>query len=317
MSKILYLYDKDTKQYIAEKTATFCKKTFADTGEKVYISCENSTEVAPDFEPYMTAFFDESEGKWYKKPNVLYKKLWDFNGVEYSEIYESEQENFTDIAPPSDALDGCFFDGKEWHKKSGINTKKSEIIEKIFSLYNEAIKIRVKNGVDFTISLSSSDGEALLKIISNSVGSYTDENKAREVFSFFAEENLNGIKTQHETRMYAWLWQYLFGELPFIYQKLSQLKKNLLMLVDSCKSVEDVEAIDVSFPAGFCIDISETMRYILSREKDEINGEEIIIPDFIKSSIQGMNREIFYQVAAKDISKEIYDIVNKSFLSKN
>jgi hypothetical protein len=135
-----------------------------------------------------------------------------------------------------------FEQATEWIKSNSLDydienlcTKtKQQIKNKIDDLYSKSLILHIQNGFAFDIDLRSKDGDNLLAIINNSLGSYTDVVKGKKVVEFFITIQEGFAQTQISCRCLNWIWQYIFEELLAYVKATKQLKENLIAKIDSC-----------------------------------------------------------------------------------
>ena len=114
-----------------------------------------------------------------------------------------------------------------------IKAEKRKLVD---DLYSKALILQIENGFTFQIDLRSKYGDQLLNIIANSIGSYVDEFKSRQVITFFVNIEENNKQKQIYISCYNWIWQYIFEELLFYIKATKQLKESFIAVIENSTS---------------------------------------------------------------------------------
>ena len=178
--------------------------------------------------------------------------------------------------------------------------------------------LQIQNGFAFNIDLRSKDGDNLLAIINNSLGSYTDEIKGKKVVEFFITIQEGLAQTQISCRCLNWIWQYIFEELLAYVKATKQLKENLIAKIDSCSSLEELQKMELNFykPNGLTIDSSDTIQTLLMTSTDfDSNGNVINIPQYAIDAIRSANRKLFGYVSQSQAENNIKSSINQSWFT--
>ena len=192
---------------------------------------------------------------------------------------------------------------------------KAEKLKLVDNLYSKASILQIENGFTFQVDLRSKDGEQLLKIIENSIGSYQDDILGKEVVSFFITITENQNQQQIFCSCYNWIWQYIFEELLFYTKELKQLKENFIADIKN-STAKELKNIEFSFTkeSGVKINVSKTIQKLLEMTSDlDLKGNVIVIPQFVKDAIRKVNRELFKYSNPEEIQKNITTIINNSW----
>lgn len=219
-----------------------------------------------------------------------------------------------------------FEQATEWLKSNSLDydienlcTKtKQQIKNKIDDLYSKSLILHIQNGFAFTVDLRSKDGDNLLAIINNSLGSYTDEIKGKKAEEFFITIQEGSAQKQISCRCLNWIWQYVFEELLVYVKATKQLKENLIAKIDSCSSLEELQKMELNFykPDGLTIDISDTIQTLLMTSTDfDSNGNVIKIPQYAIDAIRNANRELFRYVSQSQAENNIKSSINQSWFT--
>jgi|688.fasta_scaffold330359_2 hypothetical protein len=193
-----------------------------------------------------------------------------------------------------------------------IKAEKRKLVD---DLYSKALILQIENGFTFQIDLRSKYGDQLLNIIANSIGSYVDEFKSRQVITFFVNIEENNKQKQIYISCYNWIWQYIFEELLFYIKATKQLKESFIAVIENSTSKE-LKEIQFNFTKenGIKINVSKTIQQLLEIVDDvDPVGNIITIPEFVKEAIRRTNRELFKYAEQEAIKISINEIINKSW----
>jgi hypothetical protein len=215
----------------------------------------------------------------------------------------------------------------EWMQANGVNynfenfknkllaVAKAEKLKLVDYLYSKALILQIENGFTFQVDLRSKYGEQLLKIIENSIGSYTDEFKSKQIITFFVNIEENNKQKQINCACYNWIWQYIFEDLLFYVKELKQLKENFIANIKN-STAKELEEIEFNFTKenGIKINISKTIQKLLEITSDiDLKGNVIVIPEFVKNAIRKVNRELFKYSEEEEIKNGIDIIIKESW----
>lgn len=197
-------------------------------------------------------------------------------------------------------------------EKSRLIDEKRKLVD---NLYSKALILQIENGFTFSIDLRSKYGAELLNIITNSIGSYADEFKSKQVITFFVNIEENNKQKQIYCACYNWIWQYIFEELLFYVKTIKQLKENFIAVIEN-STPEELKEIEFNFTKenGIKINVSKTIQKLLEITSDvDSKGNTIAIPEFVKEAIRKTNRELFRYSEQEEIKTNINAIINKSW----
>lgn len=193
-----------------------------------------------------------------------------------------------------------------------IKAEKRKLVD---DLYSQALILQIENGFTFQIDLRSKYGAELLNIIANSIGSYADEFKSKQVITFFVNIEENNKQKQIYCACYNWIWQYIFEELLFYVKTIKQLKENFIAVIEN-STAKELKEIEFNFTKenGIKINVSKTIQKLLEITSDvDSKGSVIVIPEFVKEAIRKTNRELFKYSEQEEIKTNINTIINKSW----
>lgn len=193
-----------------------------------------------------------------------------------------------------------------------IKAEKRKLVD---DLYSQALILQIENGFTFSIDLRSKYGAELLNIIANSIGSYADEFKSKQVITFFVNIEENNKQKQIYCACYNWIWQYIFEELLFYVKTIKQLKENFIAVIEN-STAKELKEIEFNFTKenGIKINVSKTIQKLLEITSDvDSKGNVIVIPEFVKEAIRKTNRELFKYSEQEEIKTNINTIINKSW----
>ena len=193
-----------------------------------------------------------------------------------------------------------------------VKAEKRKLVD---DLYSKALILQIENGFTFQIDLRSKDGTELLNIVKNSIGSYTDEFKSRQIITFFVNIDENNKQKQINCACYNWIWQYIFEDLLFYVKELKQLKENFIANIEN-STAKELKEIKFNFTKenGVKINISKTIQKLLEITSDvNLEGNVIVIPEFVKDAIRKVNRELFKYSEEEKIKNSINTIIKESW----
>ena len=193
-----------------------------------------------------------------------------------------------------------------------VKAEKRKLVD---DLYSKALILQIENGFTFQIDLRSKYGAELLNIIANSIGSYADEFKSKQVITFFVNIEENNKQKQIYCACYNWIWQYIFEELLLYIKRVKQLKENFIVVIEN-STAKELKEIEFNFikENGIKINVSKTIQKLLEITSDvDSKGNTIIIPEFVKEAIRKTNRELFKYSEQEEIKKSIDTVINKSW----
>lgn len=192
---------------------------------------------------------------------------------------------------------------------------RAQKINLVDELYSKALILQIENGFTFQIDLRTKYGAELLSIIQNSIGSYTDENKSKQITTFFISIDENYKQKQIYCACYNWIWQYIFEELLFYVKTTKQLKENYISAINnySYKELKNL-SFDFPKPEGIKINVSKTIQELLTISNDiTLDGNKIIVPEYVKEAIRRVNRELFRYAKEEELKAYINNVINKSW----
>lgn len=193
-----------------------------------------------------------------------------------------------------------------------VKAEKRKLVD---DLYSKALILQIENGFTFSIDLRAKYGNELLNIIANSIGSYTDEVKSKQITTFFINIEENNKQKQIYCACYNWIWQYIFEELLLYIKRIKQLKENFIVVIEN-STAKELKEIEFNFikENGIKINVSKTIQKLLEITSDvDSKGNTIIIPEFVKEAIRKTNRELFKYSEQEEIKKSIDTVINKSW----
>lgn len=193
-----------------------------------------------------------------------------------------------------------------------VKAEKRKLVD---NLYSKALILQIENGFTFQIDLRSKYGAELLNIIANSIGSYADEFKSKQVITFFVNIEENNKQKQIYCACYNWIWQYIFEELLLYIKRIKQLKESFIAVIEN-STAKELKEIEFNFTKenGIKINVSKTIQELLEITSDvDSKGNAIIIPEFVKEAIRKTNRELFKYSEQEEIKKSIDTVINKSW----
>lgn len=193
-----------------------------------------------------------------------------------------------------------------------IKAEKRKLVD---DLYSQALILQIENGFTFQIDLRSKYGAELLNIIANSIGSYADEFKSKQIITFFVNIEENNKQKQIYCACYNWIWQYIFEELLFYVKTTKQLKENYISAINnySYKELKNL-SFDFPKPEGIKINVSKTIQELLTISNDiTLDGNKIIVPEYVKEAIRRVNRELFRYAKEEELKAYINNVINKSW----
>jgi hypothetical protein len=219
-----------------------------------------------------------------------------------------------------------FEQATEWIKSNSLDydiknlctRAKQQIKNKIDDLYSKSLILHIQNGFAFAVDLRSKDGDNLMAIVNNSLGSYTDVVKGKKAVEFFITIQEGSAQKQISCRCLNWIWQYIFEELLVYVKTTKQLKENLIATIDSCNTIEELQEVQLNFykPDGITLDISATIQTLLMTVSDlDSNGNVIKIPQYAIDAIRNVNRELFRYVSQSQAEDNIKSSINKSWFT--
>lgn len=188
-------------------------------------------------------------------------------------------------------------------------------IKELDDYYSKALILQIENGFTFQVDLRSKYGAELLNIISSSIGSYNDEIKGKQIAIFFINIEENNKQTQIYCGCLNWIWQYIFEELLLYVKTTKQLKENYISVINNLTRKE-LKNLSFDFPKaeGIKINVSKTVQELLKISNDStLDGNKIIVPEYIKEAIRRVNRELFRYVNEEELKTYINNIINKSW----
>jgi len=188
-------------------------------------------------------------------------------------------------------------------------------IKELDDYYSKALILQIENGFTFQVDLRSKYGAELLNIISNSIGSYNDEIKGKQIAIFFINIEENNKQTQIYCGCLNWIWQYIFEELLFYVKTTKQLKENYISAINnySYKELKNL-SFDFPKPEGIKINVSKTVQELLKISNDNaLDGNKIIVPEYVKEAIRRVNRELFRYANEEELKAYINNVINKSW----
>ena len=197
-------------------------------------------------------------------------------------------------------------------EKSKLIDEKRKLVD---DLYSKALILQIENGFTFSIDLRAKYGNELLNIILNSIGSYTDEVKSKQITTFFVNINENNESKQIYCACYNWIWQYIFEELLFYIKTIKQLKENFIAVIEN-STIEELKEIKFNFikENGIKLNVSETLEKLLKIVSDvNSEGNVIVIPEFVKEAIKKTDKKFFRYSEQKQIKTSIDTVINKSW----
>lgn len=193
-----------------------------------------------------------------------------------------------------------------------VKAEKRKLVD---DLYSKALILQIENGFTFQIDLRSKYGAELLNIITNSIGSYADEFKSKQITTFFVNIEEDNKQKQIYCACYNWIWQYIFEELLLYIKRIKQLKENFIANIEN-STAKELKEIEFNFTKenGIKINVSKTIQKLLEITSDvDSKGNAIIIPEFVKEAIRKTNRELFKYSEQEEIKKSINTVINKSW----
>jgi hypothetical protein len=188
-------------------------------------------------------------------------------------------------------------------------------IKELDDYYSKALILQIENGFTFQVDLRSKYGAELLNIISSSIGSYNDEIKGKQIAIFFINIEENNKQTQIYCGCLNWIWQYIFEELLLYVKTTKQLKENYISVINNLTRKE-LKNLSFDFPKaeGIKINVSKTIQELLTISNDStLDGNKIIVPEYVKEAIRRVNRELFRYVNEEELKTYINNVINKSW----
>lgn len=188
-------------------------------------------------------------------------------------------------------------------------------IKELDDYYSKALILQIENGFTFQVDLRSKYGAELLNIISSSIGSYNDEIKGKQIAIFFINIEENNKQTQIYCGCLNWIWQYIFEELLLYVKTTKQLKENYISVINNLTRKE-LKNLSFDFPKaeGIKINVSKTVQELLKISNDStLDGNKIIVPEYVKEAIRRVNRELFRYVNEEELKTYINNVINKSW----
>jgi hypothetical protein len=193
-----------------------------------------------------------------------------------------------------------------------VKAEKRKLVD---DLYSKALILQIENGFTFQIDLRSKYGAELLNIISSSIGSYNDEINGKQIAIFFINIEENNKQTQIYCGCLNWIWQYIFEELLLYVKTTKQLKENYISVINNLTRKE-LKNLSFDFPKaeGIKINVSKTVQELLKISNDStLDGNKIIVPEYVKEAIRRVNRELFRYVNEEELKTYINNVINKSW----
>lgn len=198
-----------------------------------------------------------------------------------------------------------------------LQSFKEQKIKELDDVYSKSMFLSINNGFTFQVDLRSKYGVELLSIISNAMGSYTDENKGKKIATFFINIEEDKQQKQIFCACLNWIWQYIFEELLFYVKSTKQLKESYISTIENI-GYKDLKELQFEFPKpdGVKINVSNTIKELLNITNDaSTDGNKIIVPDYVKEAIRRVNRELFRYTKEDDIKNDINKLLENSWLS--
>ena len=233
--------------------------------------------------------------------------------------YLQDPQNFKNVVSGEDF--GSMFDA--WieitEEEYSLVEEKNKLIDEkkrlVDDLYSKALILQIENGFTFSIDLREKHGNELLNIISNSIGSYTDEVKSKQITTFFINIEENNKQKQIYCACYNWIWQYIFEELLLYIKRVKQLKENFITVIEN-STVKELKEIEFNFikEDGIKLDVSKTLQKLLEIVSDvDSKGNVIVIPEFVKEAVKKTNKKFFRYSEQEEIRASIDTVINKSW----
>lgn len=245
--------------------------------------------------------------------NWAYEPIGDIN-IQI-EVSEDDLDKINNSRQLCSYEDGKFYFNAKKQSDEILAALKKEKIEILNQNYAKSLILDIKNGFSFQLDLRSKDGERLLEIINNSIGSYQDIVLGKKIVSFFINIEDGLGESQVTCNCLNWIWQYIFEELITYVKSTKQLKENITVSINK-SSADELEIMKYDFPkpSGIKIDISATIQKLLLMTGDiNLDGSAITIPEYVKFAIRQVNRELFKYSKKEQIEKDILLVLNKSW----